>query len=214
MWKGWRYRLYRFGVFAVTIGACAWMARALGAVPAIAIWAAFEAVFCGLIAVLMQRVPLGKISVAGRLAAIFLPFGYRLSRGRLLPMVMISWAAWVLLGSASAIVTATRFDPRPLSADGHARGTLPLVLLLLAWLADGVLLLILLRTITRWGAPSSAARPVLLMMGGIFTTIAGSAMLWWMGRYTLAVLLASGPPVGVGGFYTVFLIVLATNRGK
>src|SRR5436309_1309216 len=66
--------------------------------PSIALWALIMAALCGGVALLMKRQAPGRVTAINYLAGIVLPWGYRIGRGKLLPIVIESWFRWLLVG--------------------------------------------------------------------------------------------------------------------
>src|SRR5262245_29781275 len=112
MWKAPLFLLLRLSVLASAGWICHELANRLGAPLAIAIWAVGIGVICGLTALAMHRTPVGKIGFANYLGGIMLPFGYSIGRGKLLPIVLVSWAVWVAAGALVIILSANGYDPR------------------------------------------------------------------------------------------------------
>ena len=63
-------------------------------------------ILCCLVALGMHMQPMGKVGIFNYLAGIVLPWGYKIGRGKLVPIVIESWIRWVLLGAAVVVLAA------------------------------------------------------------------------------------------------------------
>jgi hypothetical protein len=215
MWKAPLFILLRLGILALGGWICHELAIRMGAPLAIAIWAAAIGAACGLTALAMHRVPIGKVGFANYLAGIVLPFGYHIGKGKLLPIVLVSWAVWTAAGAAVAILSASGYDPRAASADGSRHITILTILLWISWIADAMAILYLLRVLTtRLGFASRSAPQMMLFIGILIAMIAGSALMWSFGMDWQAVTLAGGPILFLGGSYGLFLSVLLITKPR
>jgi hypothetical protein len=92
---------------AVLLGGCAAAAYALavesGPWPAVLTCAAVAAVACTVGAILLRTSTIGRVTWRNRLAGYLIPWGWRLNRGKLWPLPVISWAVWTANGLAMNI---------------------------------------------------------------------------------------------------------------
>jgi hypothetical protein len=215
MWKALLIQFLKLGLLASLIVASVMLTHRIGPVAAGAVMCAGMGVVCGMIAVLFRRTPMGRVTLINYVAAIFLPFGYFIGKGKLAPIVITSWIAWTIVGAASALAAARGYDPRVVSADGQRHVTASLVLLIVAWIVDGEAILYLSRTVAkRLNVRSAAARKLFRMMAVLAVLIAASAILWSHGLNALALLVAGGPPLFVGGLYGAYFafVLIAKPR--
>lgn len=63
-------------------------------------WAGLAAISCAIGAWLISRQPLGTATAGGRFGSSFVHWGFRAGRGQLAPAALISWAVWLVIGSA------------------------------------------------------------------------------------------------------------------
>jgi hypothetical protein len=105
---------------ALGVGACLALASALGPWRGFAIWVGGMALICTATAMLMQRQPIGTMGFGNYLAGWTLPWGYRIGRGKLWPIVATSWMIWMLIGVAISLVTSSRtmMGSREVAAQG------------------------------------------------------------------------------------------------
>jgi hypothetical protein len=208
---------------AAAVGACGWLALALGPFKGIVIWAAAVAMGCGVTALLMHRQsPPEKISWINYLAGFVLPWGYRIGNGKLWPIVVTSWAIWMLLGGAvvTAVATsrhdATRRDVATVtSADAQPqRSSIVTALLVLAWLVDGGFLLhcigLLIRQSNRRHMIRSLGVPVLIVAAILVASVALVTINSTPAAARTALLIAGGPPLLIGGAYGGFILMMLT----
>src|SRR4051812_22532891 len=137
--------LYRLLMFALTGVACIWLSRAVSPWAAVGIWAAGIGALCCAVALLMRLQKPGRVTVVNYLAGIILPWGYKIGRGRLWPIVVESWLRWVLLGVLLVVltphglggITAIGREAPPAPAAEYHRSMTMTVLLLISWIIDG-----------------------------------------------------------------------------
>ncbi|MCC6784000.1 MAG: hypothetical protein IT457_14240 [Planctomycetes bacterium] len=194
-------------LLAVIFGARA-LAHALGAALAVLVGAVLSLALCAVIGWLLQRRPVGEIGLVNRIAGAVLFPGIGISRGRLVPMVLWSAAAWTGVALAAALAVGASSAPTPtgapLVAPDAAPGTLSWALLVVSWLLLGVALLRLCITLTWKPPPPSSLRAVLVMAALLGTSLVFALC----GRHGLALAIAFGPVAFVLGGYGLMLLVV------
>src|SRR5438552_1415621 len=101
----------------IGMAGCAWVTSKFGAWVAIGCWAALMAAVCGLTALLMSRQELGKRGFVNIVAGFVLRWGYKIGRGRLIPIAVTSWSIWVLLACTLVVgLMVSGCDPGGASA--------------------------------------------------------------------------------------------------
>ncbi|MEO8636730.1 MAG: hypothetical protein ABI587_15755 [Gemmatimonadales bacterium] len=176
----------RLVFFVLMAAAAAWCALRLSMPFALIAWSGLAAALCGLGAWLLARQPIGRATLSGQLGGGFLQWGYTVGKGKLLPITVVSWLIWTVLGAA--VIGATLHRTEPLTP-----------WMILAWTIDGVAFLYLVgRMITN--TPRSRAAmvmPIALVLG----MIGGSAILWRMGTDSAreTALLVGGAPIPLLG---------------
>ncbi len=202
--------------------ACAWLTLRLGPWKAIGAWAMIVAIVCSIVALLMRAQLLGKVTIINYLAGFTMPWGYRIGRGNLLPIVLTSWSIWVLLSVAVALSMMPQAPPTDKAnstaiARSGERGIAVMVLLCVAWLIDGAVLLRLIgvaATSANAGNVMRSMPPIsLLLLGMIGGSVALVSCSHSSGAVWIAVLIAGGPTLLAGGGYLVFLAVIL-SAGK
>jgi len=167
----------------------------------------------------LRQVRVGELSWRNHLAGWLLPWGYRLGRGQLARIVVISWLVWSLLATAAVWAGGARWPdaadtvPTAVASGPDAPGS---VLLLLAWIVDGVLLWLVLGAGGGIGFANAQDRTrlrVVLVLGAL---LVGSLVLFFTAHVTLALWVAGGPPLLVGLCYGVFMgvVVLAGRKAR
>jgi hypothetical protein len=144
-----------------------------------------------------------------------LPWGYAIGRGRLLPIALTSWVAWVLVGGASILVLANVHRAAGTEPAPAEDSTTVLILLLTSWLIDGGLLVFLIgRAAMMRSASGRLNTSILKPMGFLAAMLAISVSMFLIGRtpaLTLLALLVTGTPIVlVGGGYGLFIAVMLT----
>ncbi len=172
--------------------------------PALAAWAGVDLSLCLLGALLLARQPIGQGTAAGLAGSLIVHWGYRVGNGRLARAVGISWVVWMVVGAAAIGIVKHRAEPAA-------------ILLILAWLVDGLLLMRLCGIAILFRRSGRLPWHIMKFIGVLIAMIACSAGLWWgtggdWGR-RMALWLAGGPPLLIGGGYGLLLLVmLAAGR--
>jgi hypothetical protein len=210
--------VYRLLMFGLTAGVCIGLASRFGPWAAIGIWTAGIGALCGGVGLLMKRQPMGEVTFVNRLTAVVLPWGFRIGRGKLLPIVIESWFRWVLLGIAVVVLLPYGLGAHSQQAGAYHRGLTASVLLLVSWLIDGTVVLRLITTLLMRGHANPIAPGTIVPIFVLIGMIAASAALacfaanWAMTG--AAVLIAGGPIVVIGGGYGLVLAVMALSGRK
>ncbi|HEU5155115.1 MAG TPA: hypothetical protein VFU03_10325, partial [Gemmatimonadales bacterium] len=172
----------RFAVTVVMAAIAAWCALRWGLPLGLAVWSGLAAALCGLGALLLSRQPVGVSTASGQLGAAVLRWGYKVGRGQLPGIVLVSWLIWVALGAAVMALTIFR-----------TQGLTPWMIL--AWTIDGVALLYLigLMAIRSGRTRSALLMPLLAVLG----MIGVSSVLWLKGTESAreSALLVGGAPI-------------------
>jgi hypothetical protein len=156
----------------------------------------------------MHRQPPERVTAINVLAGYLLPFGYQIGRGRLMPIVLTSWVIWVLVGIAAALAASGH---RTHAADApEGPSTVVSALLFLSWLVDGG---VVLRLIGILAMRRRRPQPSILFLVICLTAlVAASIALTLLGRTApyraLALALAGGPPLFVGGGYGLYVLFI------
>jgi hypothetical protein len=215
MLKALLIQIIKPGVLILVIAVSVMLTHRIGPIPTVAAVCLGMGIICATVAILLRRVPMRKVTLVNYAAGIFLPFGYFIGKGKLLPIVITSWIVWSIAAAVSAFAAAKGYDPRVVASDGQRHVTSTLVLLVIFWIIDGFAILYLSRTIaTRLNIRSAAARQLFLMICLLVAMIAVSAVLWSYGFGVLAVLIAGGPISFVGGSYGLYLAVVLITKPR
>lgn len=198
--------------------ACATLATRLGPWTGLAAFALAMAILCVGTAVIVHRQPPGKITPANYLMGFILPWGYRIGRGKLLPIVLTSWAIWLLIGLAIVLAMNARIDTAAIATSlpvsANPRSGFMMTLLALAWLIDGGVLLRclgLLATSTNRAHMTRSLGPLIAFLIAILaTSIALVTLTTSPATASLALVIAGGPPMLVGLGYGLFILVMLT----
>ena len=159
-----------------------WCALHWGLPMGLAVWSGVAAALCGLGALLLSRQPVGFATASGQLGAAVLRWGYKVGRGQLPGIVVVSWLIWVALGAAVMALTIFRTE-----------GLTPWMIL--AWTIDGVALIYLIGVMaTRSGRTRSA---LLIPLSAVLGMIGVSGALWQRGTESAreTALLLGGAPI-------------------
>jgi hypothetical protein len=169
----------------------------LSLLNALLVWIALVVLTCAGGARLISRQPIGIATLGGRFGSSLVHWGFRVSRGQLIPAAEISGLIWILVGGA--LISGARFQEHRL--------------IIVSWMGDGLALLYVLGAIVTarqgGGRAATALGTTVLVLVGL---IAGSAFLWFHlgtdGARAFALAVAGGPPFFVGVGYGA---VLATE---
>ncbi|AWM40211.1 hypothetical protein GobsT_13420 [Gemmata obscuriglobus] len=175
----------RAALVAAAAAACYGLAEGLGAGPALLLWAAAAAGACVLGAVLLRVSAVGRITWRNRAAGYLIPWGWRLNRGRLWPVAVVSWVVWVAVGAAALLLR-----PSP-GEDGPAVGVR--IALFAAWAVDAAALVFILGSI-RQATPGGRVGSLWKLVAVIAGLVGASVALHLGDLSRAALLLAGGPP--------------------
>ncbi len=182
-----------------------WLARTLGPWQAVLASAVLAAALVAVGVLLLRSTRVGELTWRNRTAGLLLPWGYRFG-GQLPTIAGTSWLVWTLLAAATALSTHSVGRDPVTATTAPATGGLS-VLLLLAWIANGGLLLYTLGH--RGGSRSLRKFQTLLAL-----MLAASIALQCAGYTGFATLLAGGPPLALGlvyGGYVGLLLIVGRN---
>jgi hypothetical protein len=172
----------RIVVTAVMAAIAVWCALQWTPALAVTVWSGLAAALCAIGALLLARQPVGIATASGQVGAAFLRWGYRVGRGRLPPVVLVSWLVWTALGAA--VIALTVFRAEPLTR-----------LMILAWTLDGLVLLYLIGRTARNSPRTRGA--MLIPIAAVLAMIGGSVVLWRAGTESAheTALLIGGAPI-------------------
>lgn len=196
--------LYIKRAVLVTVAAAAayWLAAEYGLWPAMLAWAIAAAVACGTGAVLLRTSGIGRVTWRNRLAGYLIPWAWRLNRGRLWPLPVVSWVVWMAIGGGAVLL-------RPTASEGPS---LVGVALFAAWVIDAAGLMYLLGTIGQ-ATPGSRVGSLWKLVAVIAVLIGASVGLHLGGRTMAALVVGGGPPLAVGaGIGLVVLLLVTVGR--
>lgn len=165
-------------------------------------------------ALLLHNCAVGQITWRNRLAGWLLPWGYTLGRGQLKGIALVSGTVWTLLAAGAIFATMVTPSTATVAVQGAPpAATVPMSAwwLLLAWIVDGGCVLYLLgltlKNSLRGSSSGATVRKLLFALGAMLV----SSLALQLGGYTgLAVLIAGGPPLVIGGFYGLFVLAMLT----
>jgi hypothetical protein len=210
-------RSLKYLIWLALAAACAVVARRLGPWKGLAAFALSMGVLCVGIALVVHHQPPQKITLANYLMGFILPWGYRLARGKLRPIVLTSWTIWVLIGLAIVLAVNARIAAGAISTsppNSSPRSATWMTFLALAWLIDGGVLLRcigLLGTSTNRAHMSRSLAPLIAFLIAILaTSITLITLSTSPTAASLALLIAGGPPLLVGLGYGLFVLVMLT----
>ncbi|QEL16379.1 hypothetical protein [Limnoglobus roseus] len=194
-------RLYiiRAVLIAAVASTCYWLGGECSLGLAILIWAGVTTGACALGAALLRTSRVGEITWRNRAAGYLIPWGWRLSRGRLWVAAVFSWVTWMAVGGAA-------FAMRP-GAMTEPSTTGVRAALFAAWVIDAAALVYVLGTI--WQAtPGSRVRSLWKLVTVITAVLGASVGLYVTGRPTEALMFGGGPPLAVGGGMGLFVLTV------
>ena len=194
-------RIRRLAVTVAMVAIAVWCALRFGLPQGLVVWSGVAAALCGLGALLLSRQPVGVSTASGQLGAAVLRWGYKVGRGQLPGIIVVSWLIWVALGAAVMAVTLFRTEQL-------------MPWMILAWTIDGGALLYLIGLMaTRTGRTQSALLMPLLAVLGM---IGVSALLWHRGTESAretALLLGGAPiPVLAAGYGLMMAAMMLGGR--
>ena len=194
-------RLYiRNAVLLTAVAAVAYgLTAEFGPWPAFLTCAAVSAVACVTGAILLRTSGVGRVTWRYRLAGYLIPWGWRLNRGKLWPLPVISWAVWTAVCGVAALLR-----PVPDQPSLGVRSAL-----LAAWVIDAAAIVYLLGTIAQT-TPGSRVGSLWKLVAAIAGLIGASAGLYLGGQTTAALTVADGPPAAIGGGFGLVVLILAT----
>ena len=189
--------LTRAALLAGSAAAAYGLGAEFGPWPAVLTCATVAAVACVIGAVLLRTSAIGQITWRNRLAGYLIPWGWRLNRGRLWPVAVISWVVWTAVSGAAVL----------LRSDAPSLGMR--AALLAAWLIDASALVFLLGTIVQ-ATPGSRLGSVWKLVAVITGVLCVSVGLYVGGQATAALIVGGGPPAVIGGVFGLVVLIFAT----
>jgi len=174
----------RIVVLAAMALIAVWCALQWSAPLALGVWSGLAAVLCGTGALLLSRQPVGVATVSGQVGASVLRWGYKVGRGRLPWIALVSWLVWTGLGGAAIALTVHRSEPMTRW-------------MILAWSIDGLALLYLIGLMALRNPRTRGA--LLIPMTAVLGMIGGSTVLWRAGTESArqTALLIGGAPIPI-----------------
>jgi hypothetical protein len=210
----------RASMIALAALTCIWLASTAGAWAAFGLWIGGTAVICGGVGFLMHAQKSGRVSFINYLAAWVLPWGFKIGQGKLLPIVIESWVRWVLLGIAIFVATAPNFKhiPSAVAFTEYRPSATIMTLIALSWVIDGAVVLRIATMLVIRAKTSPIGPGILRPTVGLALLMTASVVLWLIGHNamwtTVALLLAGGPIVLIGGGYGLFVLFIVTFGRK
>jgi hypothetical protein len=209
----------RLAAFAAVAGVCTWLNSRFGPWTAVGLWSAGAGFLCGLVALLMHRQPMGRVTIVNYAAGVVLPWGYRIGRGKLPPIVLLSWAGWTSLGAAFIIARMRGWNGfinqagTPQTGEYH-RAMVMTILLVASWVIDAAVVLRLITFLVMRANPNPIPPGTFGPILGILAILAASVALTIFGHSALtsnlALLLTGGPILLIAGGYALVLLAMLT----
>lgn len=195
--------LYAQRVILVTAAAaaCYGLAAVYDTWPGLLLWAGVTAVGCVLGAVLLRTSRIGEITWKNRAAGYLIPWGWRLNRGLLWPVPVISWLTWVAIGGGSVLLRPDVVDEAP--------GAGVRIALFASWTIDAAALIFLLGTI-RQATPGGRVRSLWKLVAVIAGLIGASVGLYLGGLPTAALVVGGGPPLLLSACLGLVVLLFST----
>jgi hypothetical protein len=199
-------RLVMIGFF---FAAGAWLEPRLGIVLTTVCTSLMALAVCAVTALMLRRASPGRVSLVNRIAPILLPVGIHLGRGKLKPMVAWSTANWAVIALAGALFGKLRFSISAPPASGRNTAGVLRVLFIIGIVVDALGLGYLMNRWTQQRASGSSKLKSMLPLWMILLLAMSAGFIFsWKGWPMLAALTAGAPPVIVGGFYGLFILVI------
>lgn len=214
------YLIVKRIILVALAAALAWaLLRQVGAMRFLALWIPACGVATGLGALLLKTSTTGKITWKNWAAGYLMPWGYKLGRGRLGWIIVISWIIWSLIGVAVVVQQVLSAAPPtiPTTAPSDVPSAIWSWLLLAAWAANGAAVLYLLGTlVNNFKLSSTSGKSLLKIMALLVAVTAASVALHFNGYARVAVLVAAAPLLFVGLIIgaLVSMVAIAGLSGK
>ncbi|MDY3553653.1 hypothetical protein R5W24_002757 [Gemmata sp. JC717] len=191
----------RVASVAAAAALCYWAAGSLGPGPALLLWGGVAAVACVLGAILLRVSAVGRVTWRNRAAGYLIPWGWRLNRGRLWPVAVISWCVWFAVGAAAVLL-------RP-PQDGDCPAVGMRLALFVAWAVDTAALVFVTGSICQ-ATPGGRVGALWRLGAAIAALIGASVALHLGGLSRAALVLAGGPPAALAAGAVLLVVVMAT----
>ena len=196
-----RLHVQRALLIAAAAAATYGLAEQYGTRTGLLIWAGVTAVACGTGTILLRTSTIGRVTWRNRAAGYLIPWGWRLNRGLLWPVPVVSWVVWTAVGATTVL----------LRQGEDALGLR--VALFVAWVLDAAALIFILGAICQ-ATPGSRAGSLWKLVTFIAALIATSVGLYLYGLPNAALVVGGGPPLvvaGCVGLVVLFLVTLGRN---
>lgn len=161
---------------------------------------------------LVLRAEVDQVTWRNRVAALMLPWGYRLAKGRLLWIGVVSAVVFTAITGGVILVTTLGGSVIP-GGPGVSPAGIPTHvswLLIVAWLVDGAALLRVVSMLPALPPGSSPARTLWKLGAMVVALLVGSIVLLLRGYPTAALWVAGGPPLAIGVGFGLFVLMLMT----
>jgi hypothetical protein len=207
--------IFRRGLLAVAAVVCWVLTPRLGFWMTLGLWTLVSGVVCLASALVLRSAGVGQMGWKNYQAGFFLQFGYAIGKGMLPGITLVSWLVWTLIGLAAALA-ASRNLIAPSTPDlpgppAAAAGVLGSILLMLAWVIDGGIILYTVGVIAKNFQLRSQQAKHLLAIIGILLAVMGISLFAWRRGYTYtAALIAGGPPLALGVFFGLYVLIILT----
>lgn len=195
--------LSQFVLLTVAAAGCWWFITGWGQSLAGVVWAAGASVACAIGATLLRTSAVGRVTWKNHLAGWLIPWGWRVSAGKLWPVPFVSWGVWVLVWAALAVLTPQAGGDPLTTWETVARLALGF-----AWGIDALALAHLVGLLLGHSQNGSGGRSLRLITGVLAALVTASVALQLFGFTGWAVLVAGGPTALAGLGYGLFLAVL------
>ncbi len=193
--------LQRVVLISAAAAACFGLAGRFGPATGAVIWAGVAALACGTGMALLRTSAVGRVTWRNRAAGYLIPWGWRLNRGRLWPVPVISWLVWMAVGTAVILLRPGQAEETP--AIGIRAG------LSAAWVVDAAALMFVAGSIGQ-ATPGSRVGSLWKLAGAVSVMIAASVGLYLADRPEAALLVGGGPPAVIGASTGLVVLVLMT----
>ncbi len=167
-------------------------------------------------AMTLRSLRVGEISWRNRVAGWMVPWGYRMTPGKLWVISLVSGAVWAALWGLGILLARPASDvAMTAAAPGWWTAELTNGLLILAWLVDGAALFWLAGQISQYSAnnrqPGSTIFRVLVVVAALIVFSFG---FWYLGHPRIALWVAGFPPLLAGTLFGVWTALLLTMGRK
>ena len=196
---------------SLAVAVCLPLTANFGAQVAAPVWAAVMLVACTVGAVLLRTSEVGRVTWKNRIAGFLIPWGVRVSGGKLWPIPLVSWVVWMTIGGGVFTLTPGPGVEGLSSGDVRSR-----VLLGLSWAVAGSVFGYTLVNLSRnFSINSSSGRTLTTLSAVVAGLIVLSVTLHLFGFTLFALVVTGGPILLIGGGYGLFVLaVLVFGRNS